>query len=34
MELTTPQMELTTPRFDPVKYKSTTHDQWQTAAEA
>ena len=27
-------MELTTPKFDPVKYKNTTHDQWQTAAEA
>jgi ubiquinone/menaquinone biosynthesis C-methylase UbiE len=24
----------TTPQFDPVKYKQTTHDQWQTAAEA
>lgn len=24
----------TTPQFDPVKYKNTTHDQWQTAAEA
>lgn len=22
------------PQFDPVKYKQTTHDQWQTAAEA
>lgn len=27
-------METTTPQFDPVKYKNTTHDQWQTAAEA
>lgn len=27
-------MEQVTPQFDPVKYKSTTHDQWQTAAEA
>ncbi len=27
-------MEPTTPQFDPVKYKTTTHDQWQTAAEA
>jgi len=27
-------METATPQFDPVKYKSTTHDQWQTAAEA
>lgn len=27
-------MEPTTPQFDPVKYKSTTHDQWQAAAEA
>lgn len=27
-------MESTTPQFDPVKYKNTTHDQWQTAAEA
>lgn len=27
-------MELTTPQFDSVKYKNTTHDQWQTAAEA
>ena len=24
----------TTPQFDPVKYKNTTHDQWQAAAEA
>jgi ubiquinone/menaquinone biosynthesis C-methylase UbiE len=24
----------TTPQFDPVKYKNTTRDQWQTAAEA
>ena len=24
----------TAPQFDPVKYKNTTHDQWQTAAEA
>ena len=24
----------TIPQFDPVKYKNTTHDQWQTAAEA
>lgn len=27
-------MEKTLPQFDPVKYKSTTHDQWQAAAEA
>ena len=27
-------METATPQFDPVKYKNTTHDQWQTAAEA
>lgn len=27
-------MEPTTPQFDPVKYKNTTRDQWQTAAEA
>ena len=27
-------MELVTPQFDPVKYKNTTRDQWQTAAEA
>lgn len=27
-------METTTPQFDPVKYKNTTHDQWQSAAEA
>ena len=27
-------MEPTTPQFDPVKYKKTTHDQWQSAAEA
>lgn len=27
-------MESTTPQFDPVKYKNTTHDQWQAAAEA
>lgn len=27
-------MEPTTPQFDPVKYKSTTRDQWQTAAES
>jgi ubiquinone/menaquinone biosynthesis C-methylase UbiE len=27
-------MEPITPQFDPVKYKSTTHDQWQAAAEA
>ncbi len=27
-------MEQTTPQFDPVKYKNTTHDQWQAAAEA
>ena len=24
----------TIPKFDPVKYKTTTHDQWQSAAEA
>lgn len=27
-------MEQTTAQFDPVKYKSTTHDQWQATAEA
>ncbi|HET6512113.1 MAG TPA: class I SAM-dependent methyltransferase [Candidatus Kapabacteria bacterium] len=27
-------METATPQFDPVKYKNTTHDQWQAAAEA
>src|SRR5688572_19456120 len=27
-------MQVTTPQFDPVKYKNTTHDQWQAAAEA
>ncbi len=27
-------METTSPQFDPVKYKNTTHDQWQAAAEA
>lgn len=27
-------MEPATPRFDPVKYKSSTHDQWQETAEA
>ncbi len=27
-------MEPTIPQFDPVKYKNTTHDQWQAAAEA
>jgi SAM-dependent methyltransferase len=27
-------MQPTTPQFDPVKYKNTTHDQWQSAAEA
>ena len=27
-------MESTIPQFDPVKYKNTTHDQWQAAAEA
>jgi SAM-dependent methyltransferase len=27
-------MEKTIPAFDPVKYKKTTHDQWQAAAEA
>lgn len=27
-------MEPTTPQFDPVKYKNTTHDQWQEAADA
>ena len=27
-------MEPTTPQFDPVKYKNTTRDQWQAAAEA
>lgn len=27
-------MKTTAPQFDPEKYKSTTHDQWQEAAEA
>ena len=27
-------MEKVIPQFDPVKYKNTTHDQWQAAAEA
>jgi SAM-dependent methyltransferase len=27
-------MEKAAPQFDPIKYKNTTHDQWQTAAEA
>ncbi|HLL96298.1 MAG TPA: hypothetical protein VK404_15060 [Spirosoma sp.] len=27
-------MEAPISAFDPVKYKQTTHDQWQTAAEA
>jgi ubiquinone/menaquinone biosynthesis C-methylase UbiE len=27
-------MEKTVPQFDPIKYKNTTHEQWQTAAEA
>ncbi len=27
-------MDTTTPQFDPVKYKNTTREQWQTAAEA
>lgn len=27
-------METPTPQFDPIKYKQTTHDQWQVAAEA
>jgi ubiquinone/menaquinone biosynthesis C-methylase UbiE len=27
-------METAVPQFDPVKYKNTTHDQWQSAAEA
>jgi ubiquinone/menaquinone biosynthesis C-methylase UbiE len=27
-------MESTTSQFDPVRYKNTTHDQWQAAAEA
>src|SRR5688500_8943090 len=27
-------METTIAQFDPVKYKNTTRDQWQTAAEA
>jgi SAM-dependent methyltransferase len=30
--MTTPA--ITTAQFDPVKYKQTTHDQWQNAAEA
>src|SRR5688572_33475430 len=28
------KMEQAPPQFDPVKYKNTTHDQWQAAAEA
>ncbi len=27
-------MEKAAPQFDPIKYKNTTHEQWQTAAEA
>ena len=27
-------METVAPQFDPIKYKNTTRDQWQTAAEA
>ncbi len=27
-------METTIPQFDPIKYKNTTREQWQTAAEA
>ncbi|MBL7872445.1 MAG: class I SAM-dependent methyltransferase [Cyclobacteriaceae bacterium] len=27
-------MQPTIPQFDPIKYKKTTHDQWQTAAQA
>ena len=27
-------MQETTPQFDPARYKTTTHDQWQAAAEA
>lgn len=27
-------MQSTIPQFDPIKYKNTTHDQWQTAAQA
>ncbi|HEY0668151.1 MAG TPA: class I SAM-dependent methyltransferase [Sphingobacteriaceae bacterium] len=27
-------MEPVSPQFDPIKYKNTTHDQWQSAAEA
>jgi SAM-dependent methyltransferase len=27
-------MQTTSPSFDPVKYKNTTHEQWQAAAEA
>lgn len=27
-------MQPTSPQFDPVKYKQTTHDQWQASAEA
>ncbi|MGZ5189505.1 MAG: class I SAM-dependent methyltransferase [Flavisolibacter sp.] len=27
-------METTIPQFDPIKYKNTTRDQWQSAAEA
>jgi ubiquinone/menaquinone biosynthesis C-methylase UbiE len=27
-------MEIAAPQFDPIKYKSTTHEQWQTASEA
>jgi ubiquinone/menaquinone biosynthesis C-methylase UbiE len=31
---TNPGGTTATPQFDPVKYKKTTHDQWQAAAEA
>ncbi|MBS1511597.1 MAG: class I SAM-dependent methyltransferase [Bacteroidetes bacterium] len=27
-------MQPSSPQFDPIKYKNTTHDQWQSAAEA
>ena len=27
-------MEIVAPQFDAIKYKNTTRDQWQTAAEA
>lgn len=34
MDLTIDDQESTTPPFDAARYKNTSHDQWQTAAEA